>query len=455
MEYSVTAGDDDIVEFGETCMMTLEVTNLNSYVTGPVTFNLTSLDPYLNITAGTSVIPGLQPGQTYLIENAFTFIAGNQVPDGHLASLIINASSAEGNWSRTVRVQAFRPVISISGLQVFDGNNGILEPGENALLRINLTNTGGAKLVNAAASLSSWDPYITISGAAQAKDTLLSQEEWQTTFMVALDAATPLNYVVQVNLNVTGYHQFGYLKTIPLLTGFIAEDFESGNFESFEWETGGSANWFIEDGIAYEGNHNARSGPITDNQTSSLWLNWNVAFADSVSFWFKVSSEANYDYLRFFSDAQELGKWAGNWDWTYARMYVPAGEQVFSWRYTKDYSVSNGEDCARIDYIMLPVYAVPTGVPGQTIPVSAFSVYPNPSQHDLKITWTLTETSPVTVIITDLPGRICYQYDSTIPLNPGTHQLEPVFEGTMPGSYLIMLKTNKGTLVKKLIRTGQ
>lgn len=455
MEYSVTGGEDDIIEFGETCMMTLEVTNLNSYVTGPLTLNLASLDPYLNITAGTSVIPGLQPGQAYLIENAFTFIASNQVPDAHLASLIISASSAEGNWSRTVRIQAFRPVISISGLEVFDGNNGILEPGENALLRINLSNTGGAKLANASASLSSWDPYIILSGTAQTKDTLLPQEEWQTTFMAALDAATPLNYVVQVNLNVTGYHQFDFLQTIPMLTGFIAEDFESGNFENFDWETGGSANWFIEDGNAYEGNHNARSGQITDNQTSSLWLNWNVAFADSVSFWFKVSSEANYDFLRFFSDSEELGKWAGNRDWTYARMYVPAGEQVFSWRYTKDYSASTGEDCARIDYIMLPVYAVPTGISGQVIPVSAFSVYPNPSQHDLKITWTLTETSPVTVMITDLPGRVCYHYDYTIPLNPGTYQIEPAFDGSGPGSYLIVLKTNKGTLVKKLIRTGQ
>ncbi|HPF64793.1 T9SS type A sorting domain-containing protein, partial [Lentimicrobium sp.] len=297
--------------------------------------------------------------------------------------------------------------------------------------------------------------YIIISGTTQTKDTLQPQEEWQTTFMAALDAATPLNYVVQVNLNVTGYHQFDFLQTIPLLTGFIAEDFESGNFESFDWETGGSANWFIEDGNAYEGNHNARSGPITDNQTSSLWLNWNVAFADSVSFWFKVSSEANYDFLRFFSDSEELGKWAGNWDWTYAGKYVPAGEQVFSWRYTKDYSVSNGEDCARIDYIMLPVYAVPTGIPGQVIPVSAFSVYPNPAQRDLKITWTLTETSPVTVVITDLQGRIFYHNDYTFPLNPGTYQLEPAFDGSGPGSYLIVLKTNKGTLVKKLIRTGQ
>ena len=57
-------------------------------------------------------------------------------------------------------------------------------------------------------------------------------------------------------------------------------------------------------------------------------------------------------------------------------------------------------------------------------------------------------------MITDMAGKVLYQYEYALPLPAGIHHLEPVFGENSPGSYLIMLKTNQGTLVKKLIRTG-
>jgi hypothetical protein len=345
-------------------------------------------------------------------------------------------------------------VIEIASLLVIDGNNGILEAGETALLAINLRNEGGVELTNAVANISSWDPYLTIITNTGNIDTLNAAALWPLVFAVSLAPETPLYHLIEINLAITGDHQFNYLKTIPLVTGFIVENFENGDFESFDWETGGNAPWYPEEGFAHEGNWCARSGLITDNQTSTLSLNWNVAFADSISFWFNVSSEPGYDYLHFYSNLGEMGKWAGTWNWTRAKYLVPAGEHNFAWKYIKDYSVSTGEDCSRIDYIVLPVFAVPTSLNDNKTPLASLAVYPNPGHDVLNITYTLAEPSPVQIIICDMHGRVIFRQDEINTLPSGNYQLKPDLPNLGAGVFTIILRTNSGILVKKIIRTS-
>ncbi len=73
-----------------------------------------------------------------------------------------------------------------------------------------------------------------------------------------------------------------------------------------------------------------------------LTLNYEVAYPDSISFYYKVSSETNYDFLRFSINSLLKDEWSGNQvtNWRRAAYYVEAGEKLFKWEYTKDYSVS-------------------------------------------------------------------------------------------------------------------
>jgi hypothetical protein len=73
-----------------------------------------------------------------------------------------------------------------------------------------------------------------------------------------------------------------------------------------------------------------------------------------LSFYKKVSSEANYDYLRFYIDDDLQGEWEGEEDWCQETFAVTAGNHAFKWAYEKDYSVSGGADCAWLDYIVFP-----------------------------------------------------------------------------------------------------
>jgi subtilisin family serine protease len=137
------------------------------------------------------------------------------------------------------------------------------------------------------------------------------------------------------------------------------ESFETGDFAAFDWEFDGSAPWQIDPAAAYHGEHSARGGDIGDGQTTTLRMTMDVLEESDLSFFYKVSSEANYDYLEFWVNGERLDRWAGEVPWTeYTYTAVP-GSYVFEWTYDKDFSVSDGADTGWIDLITFPLAADP------------------------------------------------------------------------------------------------
>jgi len=104
----------------------------------------------------------------------------------------------------------------------------------------------------------------------------------------------------------------------------------------------------------YEGTYAARSGDIDHSQQTELIIEYRVLEDDSISFYRKVSSENNYDWLEFYIDNQRVGRWSGERDWARVAYPVEAGERTFRWVYKKDYVISEGQDCGWIDKITFP-----------------------------------------------------------------------------------------------------
>jgi hypothetical protein len=94
----------------------------------------------------------------------------------------------------------------------------------------------------------------------------------------------------------------------------------------------------------------------------------NVAQAGNISFYYKVSSEAGYDSLRFLVDNTLKGGWSGDAGWAIASYAVTAGSHTFKWIYKKDDSESNGSDCAWIDFITFPPLGLPVVITTTTLP---------------------------------------------------------------------------------------
>ena len=115
------------------------------------------------------------------------------------------------------------------------------------------------------------------------------------------------------------------------------------------WETGGGSPWSADSAVYNGGSDSMGSGSLGHNQES--WLDTQVEGATNVSFYWKVSSEANYDYLRFYVDGVEQTKISGNLDWQQQSFPLSTGKHILTWKYTKDGSVSAGTDRGWLDSV--------------------------------------------------------------------------------------------------------
>ncbi len=96
----------------------------------------------------------------------------------------------------------------------------------------------------------------------------------------------------------------------------------------------------------------AVSAPITDDQVSEFSI---TAATDQIQFWYRVSSEEDFDYLEFFIDGNRVQRWSGDVRWSqYSRSGLSNSSHTFTWRYTKDGSVSEGADSAWVDQVVIP-----------------------------------------------------------------------------------------------------
>ncbi len=134
------------------------------------------------------------------------------------------------------------------------------------------------------------------------------------------------------------------------------------------WINGGNANWTIQTAINHDGVDAARSGTIT--HTQETWLETTVVGPGSLTFWWKVSSESNYDFLEFYLDgALQTGRISGSVNWAQKSYSVLAGSHTFRWRYAKDASTSSGTDAGWLDEVTWsPVGGYPLWAAGQFPP---------------------------------------------------------------------------------------
>jgi hypothetical protein len=119
---------------------------------------------------------------------------------------------------------------------------------------------------------------------------------------------------------------------------------------SLTWTTGGNANWYGQNTVYYYGGDAARSGAITHNQSS--WIQTTVTGPGTLTFYWKVSSESGYDFLRFYIDGVEQTRISGEVNWTQKTYSIASGSHTLKWAYTKDGSVSSGSDAGWLDYVV-------------------------------------------------------------------------------------------------------
>lgn len=111
-----------------------------------------------------------------------------------------------------------------------------------------------------------------------------------------------------------------------------------------------TAPWFGQNRETHDGDDAAQSSPIGDDRFSILQTR--VVGPGTLTFWWKVSSEPGYDYLKFIGPAGSQLAISGETDWQQQTVPIAAGSQTLMWIYEKDTSVANGKDAGWLDEVV-------------------------------------------------------------------------------------------------------
>lgn len=457
MDYEVVSGDDNIIENGENFRFNFNFENKNAFDLGEATFQITGEDAFVTIIDGQTTIPALAVNESLMMTDLFDLSVIANVENGHQAHFTLHYTTPQGSWTRPIVLTILSPDLHLLTVSVSDGGNGILEPGETANLVVRLHNIGGGKLQNVVAQINTQNADLFILDGEAQTNKILPSEIWEAVFQIRLAADAPAIQVVQIHLEVSDSFGYSYERDLPLMTSLIADGFESGGFDLFDWQMGGTAPWTTTNIAPYEGTYAARSGVIGDNASSVLTLNYEVAYPDTISFFYKVSSETNYDFLKFSINSMVKGEWSGNQitTWRRAAYAVDAGEKVFRWEYTKDYSVSNGTDCGHIDYVVLPAAKIYTGI-NESENESSYilKVSPNPFTERFTVGVEAAKSGPFELMLTDNNGRILF-HQSAVASKGQIIQFEPIGSKSGTGIMFVILQWDQQRIVKPVIRISQ
>jgi hypothetical protein len=114
--------------------------------------------------------------------------------------------------------------------------------------------------------------------------------------------------------------------------------------------TGGEAEWLLQTDKTFFDGDALKSGDVGDNQES--FLQAVVDGAGTISFYWKVYSETDFDFLEFYIDGVLQDQISGLVDW-HQMVYkiIEPGTHTLELRYIKDDSVSEGDDCGWVDRV--------------------------------------------------------------------------------------------------------
>ncbi len=115
--------------------------------------------------------------------------------------------------------------------------------------------------------------------------------------------------------------------------------------------TTGSSTWAPQTLYSNDGQDAARSGAIGDLSQSVMTTV--IEGPAKGSFYWGVSSEATFDFLRFYIDDVEQAAIDGEVGWTLRAFTLPAGTHTLKWAYIKDDFVRSGLDAGFVDQLSL------------------------------------------------------------------------------------------------------
>jgi hypothetical protein len=384
--YVVSGGRQDYMNYFHNCReVTLEVSNTKLLSTDQLVahwnYNREAMLTYMeNIYFG---IQGFVKNTNEEPLNATITVVGHDKDNSHVVT-----NPSHGNYYRMIMPGTYTLKFEAYGYIPQTITGVVVTANTITPLNVTLQQASVVTLAGTVLSGSSGLPLegvtVTIQGTPIAPATTNTQGQFQIPGI--MEGEYPVRFVKSgymsktVTMNISQSME-APLVLMELFTGFSFEDgVVPANF-SFT----GNQPWSIVSGVAYDGDKSMKSGAIGHSQSTTMSYTFTTQSSGDVTFYAKVSSEANYDKLTFFINNVSQGVWSGNIDWTLRTYPVAAGTHTLKWTYSKDGSAIGGLDAAWVDFIAVPGATTTNPIPYITPRSVVHQTYNETSNLDLEI----------------------------------------------------------------------
>ncbi len=436
-----------LIDYGEAIMLDVSLENVGVVTAVGVNTVLATDNTWISLTDDNENYGDIDAGETVMRSQAFAFDVADDIPDQTILDFTLNATDGDQSWLSGFQLIANAPELNAGDIVVDDhsGNdNGIPDPGETVSFVIEVSNDGHSNCLDALANLSCESPYISFNNNDFEIGDLDIGENKEMIFTAIIDEFAPTGTPLELQLEIiAGAYTFNtsYFLTI----GITIEDFETGDFTAFEWINTGDNAWIITSDNPFDGVYSAKSGDITDYENSDLMISFETMGEGEISFYRKVSSEENWDFLKFYINGTKLGEWSGEADWAQFTYPISSGPHMLKWTYVKDQNTSNGSDCAWLDNIVFPATTTIIDI-NEIAGNHELKIYPNPSDGIVYLSSAMLQIASI-VKVYDMSGRILY--------NKELHRQEGVLKLDLnhpeAGLYFVELQSERSVVVKKLV----
>lgn len=425
--------------YNQSIVADINVTNVGLQDCDGGTVSMTSDSQLLTISQSETSFDALASNASQFISDAFQFALSDSIHDRTHIPFTLTTHFGDEDYSQEYEIEVLSPNITAELININDSqgnNNGRLDPGEYASLTFLVTNNGHYRADHPHFVLANNEGNIRVITPQVMVDDLEIDAYTEVSFDVFVEYHAGLESYVHLQFQST-INGIQIEQEITCQIGYVMESFESGVFDTEYWTNDPVNPWIIESSQHYDGNFCAKSSPIDHDQISQLTLNFYSSDEGEISFFRRVSSEANYDFLVFYIDEVEQDSWSGDYGWKGFSYPTTAGWHNYKWAYIKDYSVNGGSDAAWIDYITLPPYLDETNELAE-LPLT---LHPNPTTDQVMVE--LDQEGDFNILVFDSEGKLIRSEHNTQVIS---------FKGLSSGIYHIMVEQNGQRWSRKIIK---
>lgn len=355
----IDAIPDNTTHIGYAGNFTFNIKNVGVETSSDLTITLASPEPGLTISDSQETVANIAADEVIVLpEDAFSMTIPTNIADNYMIpfTVSITADNGDSSWSYPIFLINKAPKITLGAIvatEVLGNGNQRMDAGETFLLTLPVTNTGGyqAELVNLAISypvglvVSNMDNQQVVNMQADGTE--------EVSFEIILSSQIPTGQELEFGITAM-YGSFTSNIEYSAFVGLAVEDFESQSLDIFGWE---SSDIYTFSNHAYEGEYSLKSPTIANSTSTTLEISYESTEAGEFSFWMHVSTENNYDHVKFYINNQAWLNLSGDTGWVNYAYTVSPGVNNFKWTYTKDWMANGNDDCFYLDYVTFPAAA--------------------------------------------------------------------------------------------------